>query len=446
MAIALCLGALATQTVAKPVVLTAEEMKQTTFLLIRQGQPAKALAFANALLKTTPNDASILVMKSRAERDLGRNKDAVQTARLAWKHAATEQQRYGSAMAMAQGLSSGGNKFAAQFWLRRAMTLAPNPLARQIAETDFQYVRARSRLSLRFDASIQPNSNVNNGSSSAILHFLGLPFVLSGDAQALAGVEGSFAATARYTLGESETSKTALRFGVSQKLVRLSRAARAQAPNARNSDYAFGGVEIGLEHRAKLASLQAEAVTGLSFGRNWYGGDPLSQYVRLDLGLNKSFSPLWQGNLKLSGEHQRRLDSDLRSADILTLELGLRHQLGNGDQLGFGVSGRNVQSASGEIDHRTLGASLDWARAKPLWQTRLSAGFSVEAADYGTSLYALDGRHDVAIAANIGFAFQQIDYMGFIPVLSLQAQHTKSNIELYQSNTLGIGVSVQSKF
>lgn len=445
-AVALCLGLLAQQGIAQPVVLTAEQMQQTAFVLIRQGQPEKALAYADALLKNMPQDASVLVMKSRAERDLARNAAAVKTARLAWKYAKTRQQSYSAAMAMAQGLSSNGNKFAAQFWLRRAIDLAENPLARSIAETDFKYVRSRSRLALRFAASLQPSSNLNNGSSSRILNFLGLPFTLSGDALALSGVEGSLAATANYTLAETEAAKTSLRFGVTQKLVRLSDAARAQAPDARNGDYAFGGVEIGLEQRNKLDPLRAELVSGLSFGKNWYGGDPLSQYLRLDLSVTKNLSPHWQGNLRLSGEQQDRLDNSARSADILTLAAGLRHPLANGDQISLGLRALNVQSGSIDIDHHTVGASLDWVRAKPVFGTQISAGLSVETSRYSASLYALNGRDDVTVAANVSMAFKDIDYMGFIPVLNLEAQRTDSNVSLYQSDTLGLGLSIQSKF
>ena len=42
--------------------------------------------------------------------------------------------------------------------LRRAMEVAPDQGARRAAERDFRYVRTRSRLWLRFDASVRPSS------------------------------------------------------------------------------------------------------------------------------------------------------------------------------------------------------------------------------------------------------------------------------------------------
>ena len=431
---------------AKPVTLGFEDMKKVTFLLLRQGDPGKALVFADALLKDAPDDSTVLALKSRALRDLGRNREAVKFARQSWRNAHSQPERYGAAMSVAQGLASSGNKFTAQFWLRRAAEEAPNATARQIAETDFKYVRGRSRLALQFNFSLQPSSNVNNGSSSPILHFLGLPFVLSGDAQALSGLQASVGMTARYTVAESNSARTALHFGVTQNLVRLSADARAQAPNASNADYSYSGIEVGLDHNRKLAALGADSSSSLSFGKNWSGGDSLSNYARLDLGLTKALAPTWIGSVKLGVERQDRLDFINRSATIGTLGFGLHHALRNGDQISITVTGQNVQSTSGDIDHQGLGAKLNYAHAKPLLGTKLSAGLSVETADYAQSPFSIKGRDDLTLGANISLAFENIDYMGFIPVISVDASHTNSNIELYQSNSLGVGLSIQSKF
>jgi len=36
--------------------------------------------------------------------------------------------------------------------------------------------------------------------------------------------------------------------------------------------------------------------------------------------------------------------------------------------------------------------------------------------------------------------------MGFIPVMTLGAQRTDSNVSLFDSETLGVGFSIRSKF
>ncbi|MBK8440170.1 MAG: hypothetical protein IPL38_12040 [Rhodobacter sp.] len=149
MAGALALGLAAAPgrpTGAEPMELDAENLLRLAILMIDQGRPGRALGMAEALLARDPEDSGVLALKSRAERDLGLNDAAVGSARGAWAAADNAGQRYDAAMAMAQGLASDGQKFRAQFWLRRAMQAAPDPAAKKVAERDFAYVRTRSRL------------------------------------------------------------------------------------------------------------------------------------------------------------------------------------------------------------------------------------------------------------------------------------------------------------
>lgn len=430
---------------AETVRMTPANMEKAAFVLLRQGRAEPALALAEALLTQFPNDPTALLLKSKAERELARYPQAVKSARLSWNHSATDQDRYGAALAMAQGLASNGQRVRAQLWLRRAMEVAPNPVARRVAETDFAYVRSRSRLALHFDASIRPSSNVNNGTSADTLWFLGLPFTLSGDARALSGVQLGLGARLRYRLTETEVSKTDLRFGVHQQAVTLSKSAKAQAPGAKGSDYALSGVELGIDRYWKPND-QGEVVASLTLGKNWYGGDPMSRYGRVDLTYRHDLN----NDLRLFGavgaERQRRDDSAQRSATIQTLTFGAARTLANKDVLRLTLSARDSKSASSDIDHKAFEARLDWAKAAPVWKGHLSLGLSAELRDYDRSRYSANGRKDETFGADLNIAFDQIDYMGFIPVVKIEASKTQSNIGLYESTTKGIGLSIQSKF
>lgn len=445
---ALCIAALGMGSAARAeaVKLGYADMQQVTFLLLRQGRAEQALAFANAMLAQQPTDSAVLALKSRAERDLGQNRAAIASARQAWREAKTGQERYAASMAMAQGLASDQQKFRAQFWLRRAMQEAPTPLARKIAETDFGYVRNRSRLSVQIDAAVQPNSNVNNGSSASTITFLGLPFVLSGGARALSGTEASAGVVLRYRLTESKTGKTDMRFSVRGKRVFLTAAAKAQAPDARNGDFAFGATELGLDHKWLFAGGRAEGNASVTLGQNWYGGDDLSTYTRFSGGATVALAPKWQGFAAGHIERQDRLDDASQSATLRSLSIGVSHALENHDRLRLTLSGTGVQSGSGAVDHNAVSATLDWARAKPVFGSRLSLGLIAEKRDYDTSLYSATGRHDRLFSASAAFALEKLDYMGFIPVVSLEASRTESNISLYQGESLGLGISIQSKF
>ncbi len=431
---------------AEPMVLTPENLSKLTLVMLQAGRPDQALRFSDALLKQDPANVATLVLKSRAERDLGRFPEALTSARAAWRVAEGDAQQYGAALAVAQALASDGQKFRAQFWLRRAVDVAPTQAAQRAAERDFDYVRSRSRLSVRLDLSLRPSSNVNNGSSEGILDYYGIPLVLSGDAQALSGIEAQMGVTARYRVAETTQGKTDLRFSVVSKTVDLSAEAHAQAPLAQASDYAFAGVEVGVDRVWRLGEGRMEATSSLSLGHNWYGGADMSNYARLDLGLNRAFSPKLQGVVRLSLEHQNRLDVPSRSADVTTLALGVTQTLANRDKLSLTLTGADTASDEADIDHHRLEAKVNWSHAKPVLGMAVSAAFSLQGRDYARSRYSPDGREDVSLSADLNLAFPKIDYMGFMPVMTIEASKTRSNISLNRSRSLGIGLTIQSKF
>lgn len=429
---------------AEKMQLTPENMLKVSLMLLERQQPGTALQFAEALLQRDPADVDALLVKSRAQRDLGQYRPATASARLAWTHADTDREKFGAAMAVAQGMASDGQKFRSQLWLRRAMHEAPDAAARAMAQRDFMYVRSRSRLSLRFDLSIRPSSNVNGGSSEEILDFYGIPLVLSGDAQALSGWAAQGGLTARWRLTESEAAKTDLRFGLTARRVSLSDSARDKAPEARAGDYAYTAVELGLDHIWKAYGGEARASATL--GHNWYGGEDMSHYGRLELGFGRAVAENTIGSIGLNLERQNRLDIGARSADIVELQLGAQHRLANRDRLGFGLTLRETASDASEIDHSAARLDLDWARATPVWGTSLSLGVSAELRDYDRSPYGPSGREDTRLSAQMSLAFRNIDYMGFIPVMTLTAEKTDSNISLYRSESVGVGFSIRSQF
>lgn len=445
MGLALASG-ISTATWAGQVELDADNVAQLAVVFLQQDRPAEALAFAEALHLRDPRDAAALSLKSRAERDLQRFDAAVASGRMAWKVADTDGERFDAAMAVAQGLASGGQKFRAQFWLRRAAQVAPDDAARAQAERDFAYVRNRSRLWLRFDASLRPSSNVNNGSSNGVLWFFGLPLALSGDAMALSGTEAQSALTVKYRVQESERSKTDLRFGLMQKSVWLSSEAKVQAPEAKGSDYALSGVELGVEHLRRLDP-RTEALAFVTLGKSWYGGQDMSEYLRLDLGMSRKVGQRLVVKAQLSGEAQERLDSPVRSADIVGLSFGGALVLGNaGDRAELMVTLRDTRSGSVEIDHDLARLRLDWDRGRPVLGAAVSLGLWAETRDYDASRYSAEGREDVAFGGELSVAFEKVDYMGFMPVMTIEAQKTDSTIGLFDTETLGMSLSIRSSF
>ena len=432
---------------AKPAKLTADQLLAFGAQALSQGYADQALSIAQALLQRDGHDSSAYALQAEALRVLQRLPESAAAAHLAWTYAKNAPQRYEAATVLAQALSLQDHRTMAQFWLRQAVQNAPNGAAQRQALQDFAYVRSQNPLSLQVDASIRPSNNVNGGARDPLFEFLGIPFILSGDALALSGLNWGVGVQGRYTLAESDTTATKLTFAGSEQGVILSDAAHAQAPFARNADYALGNVEVGLEHAGalNLGPMASTLTTSLTAGHSWYGGRDLANSLSLgaDLGLPLAGS---QATLSASLTRQNRLDRALSSSSEAEVGLDLVQAGPTGDRWQEGVSVRRVVSDDIGIDHAEATLSLDWQARHPVAGFALGAGLSLRGADYGRSLYSGHGRQDVRWAASLSATLDQITYLGFSPVLSLEFARNNSNISLYDTQTVGIGLSVRSRF
>ncbi len=432
---------------AQTVQLDAENLRVLAVATLERGDAASALDMADALLRADPADPAALVIRARALRDLGQTDAAIATAIRAWNAAPTPGLRYAAALARAQALASDGQRLRAQLWLRRAAEIAPDARARTLAERDFDYVRARTALRLRFDLSLRPTSNLNNGSSQSTLTIPGLPFVfdIDGAGQALSGWKATFGVSGRYRLATTPSAETDLTFALTQQSAILSAKARAQAPAVKSSDFDFGAIEIGISRR--WAATQATQLNaGLTLGTNWYGGAALSNYARLTFGTATALSDTAKLDLSLSAERQNRTDNDINSATILGANAAIKLQLANNDQVQFTLNLRDTRSDSIAVAHRAATASVTWAFARPVFGTALSASADVAAKDYDRSPYAVDGRQDLKLGLSLDATLRNFDYLGFAPVVSLNVSETRSNINLYDARDASIGFSITSTF
>lgn len=432
---------------AKKIELSPQAMRVLGDKALAAGYAKDAVGIADALLKRDPNDIGALLLRARALRALARFPEAAQSVRRAWRLADTAPEKFASAMVRAQVLSSQGRRTAAQFWLRRAVQAAPDPRAKAMAVRDFRYVRDRNPWVLNFSFSITPSNNVNNGSSSTTTQILGLPFVLSADAQALSGTIAQAGLGATYRLHPTETSRTEFRLAAMANNVWLSPSAKAAAPTARGSDYNFAAVEAGVwqEFRRSRASL-AIWHWSATLGHNWYGGPSLSDYARLGLGGARPLSARVKASWDLSYEHQWRRDVASRSADVVSGQAGLTWQLRNHDILGVTVGARHTGSLAQDIDHQSVFARIAWSRAKPIKGVAIGASLSVERRNYGDFSPLTGPRRDTTVSADLTMIFTQVSYLGFSPSLDLTYARTDSTLGLYRSRQAGLLLGFRSQF
>ena len=430
---------------AEPVALTPDQLLRTGQSAIDARRPDVAAEIADALLLRDPNDAAALVLKSRALRDLGRFDEARATAKLAWQNSDSRTDQHDAALARAQAEASDGRRTISQLWLRRAIDLAPDDKARTEAMRDFRYVRARNPLRLTFGFGIAPSSNINGGSSAQTLWLYGIPFTLSGDAQALSGTEARLSFGVDYRISADKHHQTRIGANLTSQTYWLSSEAKRKAPLADADDYAFAAAEVYVSHQVQPEGWEAPWDARMTLGHNTYGGSALSNYARVDVGKDIAL-PGKQGARVAAGlERQWRLDREDRSATVQSVEARYGREVAGGG-LAFGAKASRVRSASSSIDHTAFGVTADYALARPVAGAKLGLHFNAEARDYDSSPYDPSGREDLKLGIGVSALLQDLDYMGFAPEVSLNATRTNSNVALFETRDLGVSIGLRSAF
>lgn len=416
------------------------------FDLLAADKAVEAREVAKVLLANDPDDAVVLVGLSQAERVLGNGKEAVQAGKDAWRSADGQIERYGAALAVAQALSVDGSKLRSQLWLRRAFELAPSEQARAAVAKDFRHVSGTSpwKVDLRFN--IAPSSNVNNGAKSRRFQAGPISGTLSGNTLALSGIEYSAGATLTYRLKSSDRQLWRFSLDVDTRQYSLSSSAKRIAPNQRASDLSFGQLSARVE-TAIFGERQGFSTTfGAELGQNWYGGAPLTQFYKLSARRDMLVNERTALQFGLEYERQNRLDTDVRSADIVTISGGVRRRLNNGNNLTVFGFARDTSSASSAIDHQSAGVNVTYSIAKPIFgKTQLQLGLGASLRDYDQPAFGVL-REDQELTARATLIFNGVNYFGFSPTATLDARRTKSNISLYETEELGISVGLRSSF
>ncbi|SNY50797.1 Protein of unknown function [Pseudooceanicola antarcticus] len=429
--------------------LTPLQMRALAAKRLQRGDAATAMELARALLARDARDFSAQLLLAQAARAIGNDGEAGTAARAAWDLASDDTERYAAALIRAQVLASAGHRTRAQLWLRRAAEAAPNRATRARAIRDFKYVRLRNPWSTRLSFAVTPTDNLNNGSMHDSFTIDGLPweFALSGDAQALSGVELSFGADTRYRLSQTEDRATDLMLRARHSGYLLSDEARAAAPDAEGSDFSSASLAAGLSRRMLLGETRDELVMSAWAGQNFHGGDPYGAFLRGEAKLSHSLSPRNRVSGTLSLETRRGAAAP--EADVGLLSLGWDHAFGGGQLSLYGSFSRSTSDLS-SADYRDLrlGARLS-PRARWLGESLgadPSLTLEARSRDFDSSPYSLDGRLDEEIRAELQLVFSELDYMGFNPVLTLEAARTRSNVAIYETRSSGLGLSIRSAF
>ena len=439
--------------------LSLEQARGVAAAALQQGDSGLALQIGQGLLQADATDPLAHFIIAQALRQQGRTREARQAAALAYRHAKTDIQKFEAAQ-LAARLSVDAEEFTrAQLWLRRSLLHAPDPAMRPRIEQDYRQVRAMDPLELRLRLSIAPSSNVNNGSDSPYALIDGVPVIglLDGLSQALSGVTATADLSLGYRLRATKGSQTQALLRAYGSRVWLDDSARELAnsfPGAAvsNDDFSFALLEAGLRHVQRTgagagAGFVAAEIAG---GRNWYGGDPYQRYLRLGLthGIRLSEST----TLSLGAEAERRgFEDDINQPiETLGLQASLGYSISNGDRVSLSLAWRDSDSEARNAVSTRRTAYLRYEMARPVGPARLS--FTLGAADtlypnYAVGFIAVPGgRQDDTVFGSVDILFQDLDYAGFAPTLTLRAQKTRSNFSRFDASELAVSFGIRSLF
>ncbi|MEX5563348.1 surface lipoprotein assembly modifier [Pseudophaeobacter sp. 1A16562] len=447
-------GAVTTAAPSGETVLTPAQMRAAATQLLKVSNPKQAMALAEALISRDPEDRTALLIKSRAARDLGDYPTARKTAKQAWSLAETDSDRYAAALIMAQALSSGGQRTMAQFWLRRAVEHAPDEQLERRAVRDFRYLRASTPWLHRFSFSVSPESNINNGSSerSSFLNYelaevlLGQPveFELGGTQMALSGIEYAVGLRSRYRFHETETRAHDLAFSLDARSYTLSSEAKAQAPGAEGSDFAFATYQMGYGLRGINLDRRGEFRVAADLGQSWYGGEEYARFLRLSAGQSYKLDRGRRINARLSHEIQDGVATS--DQDTWRADLSYSFKLPSGATLWTNLSVAGATSNYAPDEFEEVGLRTQLTLGKPILGATAQFGLWGRVRDYDVSPHSPDGRHDDRYQADVSLTFNKIDYYGFNPTVSISASKLDSNIGLYESHRFGVNFGIQSAF
>lgn len=443
-----CCAALlwAAQTSAQ-VTLSPAQVRELAGQAVLQGQPGLAFDLSGALIGRDASDINAHLIRSRASRDLGRMDDALKHARRAWSLATSAEERYSAAMATAQALSSSGRRTAAQLWLRRAVEIAPDDALKQRAARDFQYVRRQNRWATALSFSISPSSNINNGSRNATSELFDLPlqFELGGAARALSGLEIAGGFSTRYRLEETTRRRTDLQFGATHTTYVLSEEAQDIAPETDGADFATTTVFAGIQQSFLLPDPKTQLGWNLRFGATWYGGEELLRYARIGGSVQHVVGKRGIVDLALSREAQTGLNGR-DDATIWAGRIGYGMTLESGNRFSISTSLTRSESDADYLDYTRTEIAGRYSLGKPVGPTELEFGLAFAEKRHDRSGLTADGRQESTVKASVTAAFPRLVYYGFIPTVTLEAARTDANLDLYETESLGLQIGIRSAF
>lgn len=421
---------------------TPQEMRGYMVAALEAGQPELAEQAAKALLNRDLADAHARLYLARAYLAQGDLALGRAEARRVWREAEDIEVRYAAARVLAVGHAQGDNDLRAQYWLRRAVQLAPDDETRTGAIRSFQAVRRQSPLRVNLSFGLTPMDNINNAPEDAYLDFGALRLDIT---PPLSGTEAAIGFAAQYRLNTSRRQQTWLDAIVHHRQYRFTTDAQeiAEDWDLTEKDFEYTTAQLGVRH------LRAVGPGRLAFGASVtevaVGGDPDKRVFGLTAEYQRPLTAQLRVSYGVRASHSLSLDGR-PDADATDLWLRLTRSGTHGRLVLTGEIERGT-SDSYNLDYRGLRADVSYEFHRPVLGTSLSLSAGVSARDFPVaSAFELEERRDRSLRLGATFAFDGAEFMGFVPTLSADYRRTSSSVDRFEVESLRIGAGFRSNF
>lgn len=432
---------------AEPVTMSLPEAHAMAEAALASGRPRLAYELGEGLQQADRRNPHAHFYQALALAQAEAWRAAEHKAARAYWHARTPEQRFQAAQ-LAARLSYADTRFTgSQFWLRRAVDHAPNEVRRDATIRSYRAVRHRNPLRFNLRASVTPSDNVNNGASSPLNVIDGVPVVglLSPSAQALEGVIATAHFIGSYRLAQGEGRETRTTWRLHSRRVHLS----DSVEGLDGGDLSSTTAEAGL----RQLLTQGPAITwrlDLGAGRTWYGGDPLYDFARLGVQRHQRASPRLAWALGVEIEGQR--DEAGRNADtsVYSAFAGITRSIGEEGDLELRLQLRDADSDGVNRSFTQWSAIASYRPSRQPGLVDLDFSLGVSSLDYDRFRIGFiavpGGRRDESVFARITATLKSVNYMGFVPAISLTHEQSRSNISRFEVEETALSVGIRSEF
>lgn len=424
------------------------------------GDDARALALAEALLLKDPDNSLAHFAVANILLRNGDYATAQRAAKLAFRHAGTDRQRYEAARISAIAALRSERFLIAQYWARHTHHYAPSQEYKALAATDFRRLRQISPWngSLRFG--IRPTDNANGGAEDRLNVIDGLDVIgiLSDDAVALPGTIATANAELTYRLEQSENGQTFVGVSVYGRAVELAgRPMRQQvlpgieSPEAsseiRNSDYSQFALGFGASHQRRVGKENALRLEA-EVGQHWRGGEEDYSYGTIsgNFGVDwqtNTWVNLW-GSLEARDKQNGQDDEHLKSFGV-----ALSKKISSG-KLTFSIGARHVASDNQNARSHGIFATAGYEPDGQIGPVAFSLSAGVGKTtypDYTVLIFSPPGgRQDEVLSAEIALWVPEIGYAALLPELRVQLVRAHSNISRFERSEAAVSFGIRSAF